>query len=454
MKSKGLVLLLVMVLLGTFTLYGCGSTQSSTQSDTPENTQETTQEDTQSTEKAPAKVDVFQNKSEFAEQLEAAANLYMAEHPEVKINIETVQGADYATSLKAKMLNDDKPEIFGIGMVGKQEDYGDYQEDLSDQPWASHLYPDIKETVTVDGKVLGIPVSIEGYGLAYNREIFEAAGIDCSTLTTYDAMDKAFATLQAKIDSGELKDKYPQLEAVVEYAAKEAFISGLHLMNIPLQAELKTATAAYDAQEIELTYADSLKALIDLQTNYTPARNNKSLLNSVDYSSQVGGGLAIERVAVIQQGNWIAPELVNVAPDVLEKLDVMPIPLKGVTEDSIAVGVSFNWCVNNQSSDVDKAAAKDFLNWLFQSEDGKRIVIEELKCIPAFDNYEGLDKLDPYSRAVAKYMNEGKTMPWVFSGYPKGFEPQAAADIQGYFAGDMTWEECVEKLKEDWKTLR
>ena len=59
----------------------------------------------------------------------------------------------------------------------------------------------------------------------------------------------------------------------------------------------------------------------------------------------------------------------------------MPIPLKGVVEDSIAVGVSFNWCVNNQASDADKAAAKDFLNWLFQSEKGKQIVIEELKCI-------------------------------------------------------------------------
>ena len=183
----------------------------------------------------------------------------MEENPEVQINIETVQGADYATALKAKMLNDDKPEIFGIAMVGVKEDYGDYQEDLSDQPWVEHLYPDIKETVTVDGKVLGLPVSIEGYGLAYNREVFEAAGIDCSTLTSYDAIDKAFATLQQKIDNGELKDKYPQLEAVVEYAAKEAFISGLHLMNIPLQAELKTAKAAFEAQEIELTHADSLK---------------------------------------------------------------------------------------------------------------------------------------------------------------------------------------------------
>ena len=40
-------------------------------------------------------------------------------------------------------------------------------------------------------------------------------------MTSYDAIDKAFADLQNQIDSGKLKDKYPQLEAVEEYAAKE-----------------------------------------------------------------------------------------------------------------------------------------------------------------------------------------------------------------------------------------
>ena len=35
-----------------------------------------------------------------------------------------------------------------------------------------------------------IPVSVEGYGLVYNKEIFKDAGIDASTLTSYDAIDK------------------------------------------------------------------------------------------------------------------------------------------------------------------------------------------------------------------------------------------------------------------------
>lgn len=100
----------------------------------------------------------------------------------------------------------------------------DYVEDLSDQEWLKNTVDGSLDDVTLDGKVYGIPVSVEGYGLVYNKEIFKDAGIDASTLTSYDAIDKAFADLQNQIDSGKLKDKYPQLEAVEEYAAKETWI--------------------------------------------------------------------------------------------------------------------------------------------------------------------------------------------------------------------------------------
>ena len=144
----------------------------------------------------------------------------------------------------------------------------------------------------------------------------------------------------------------------------------------------------------------------------------------------------------------------NIAPEVAEKLDILPIPLKGTTEDSIAVGVSVTWGVNANSSDVDKAAAKDFLNWLFQSDEGKQIVVNEMGCIPAFNNYDGIEITEPLSAAVKRYMDEGKTMGWTMSGWPSGFEPVSAAEFQAYLGGDMTWDECVEAVKNDWASLR
>ena len=401
-----------------------------------------------------AKVDIFQNKSEFAPQLQAAAEKYMELHPEVTINVESIQGTDYSSALSAKLLQEDGPEIFSVYLTDMVGDYKDLVDDLSDQPWVEYLPEDIKSECSIDGKTLAIPVSVEGYGLVYNTEIFEAAGIDASTLTSYDAIDAAFADLQAKIENGELADQFPLLEAVEEYAAKESWIPGYHTVNLALAAELGDAPTALNTATIEMTYADALKDLLDLETKYTTSKDNLGLLNAVDYSMEIGGGLAIERVAVVQQGNWIAPEMQGIDEEVAAKLDILPIPMKGWKEDCLAVGVSVTWAVNATSSDADRAAAKDFLNWLFQSEEGKQIVVNELGCLPAFSNYDGIEITEPLSATVKEYMDAGKTISWTFSGWPTGFEPASAAEFQAYFAGDLTWEECIENVKADWAELR
>ncbi len=133
------------------------------------------------------------------------------------------------------------------------------------------------------------------------------------------------------------------------------------------------------------------------------------------------------------------------------------MPLKGVKEDSIPVGVPMYWAVNKEKSDAEKDAAKDFLNWLYTSDEGKKMIIEDFKFIPAFKGYESeaLQPKDPLSAAVLNYANEGKTMPWVFMGYPSGWgENVVGADIQKYLDGSMTWENLVKNAKATWSEDR
>ena len=106
-------------------------------------------------------------------------------------------------------------------------------------------------------------------------------------------------------------------------------------MNAPLACEYSSATELRNSDQLGLKYADSLKALLDLETKYTTSKDDLSKLNAVDYSSEIGGGLAIERVAVVQQGNWIGPELSGIDEEVANKMGILPIPLKGVKEDCI-----------------------------------------------------------------------------------------------------------------------
>lgn len=187
--------------------------------------------------------------------------------------------------------------------------------------------------------------------------------------------------------------------------------------------------------------------------------DSEDVLEHLDHEHTVlrcgfSGSILKERVAVTQQGNWIGPELKNISEDVAQKMGMLPIPLKGVKEDCIATGISIYWCINSKSDDKVKEASKEFLNWLFQSDEGKQLVVDELGFVPAFTNYDGIEITDPLSKEVKRYIDEGKTMPWVMGGFPSGYEPLAAADIQGYFSGQYTFDQMVDKLRADFADLK
>ncbi len=474
MKLKKITALLMTAVLTAGLMTGCGNGGNETAPSTEDNSAAASQnaesndaadEAGTETEQAAAQetdvalegtVNIFQYKVEINDALKAATERYMEINPGVTINLETVGGGDdYGAALRTKMQGSSQPDIFDIGGPQDVIDWADNLTDLSAEPWIANTVDGLLDDVSKDGKIYGMPIAIEGYGFVYNKEIFDAAGIDASALATYDEIDQAFSELQAKIDNGELKDQYPVLEAVVEYPAKEKWVTGMHTSNIALGQEFANCTEAFNAGEVNFTYADQLKDLIDLQVRYTTNADDPAALNAVDYSMQAGGGLAIERVAVIQQGNWVYPIISEVDSAVAEKLGIIPLPLKGVSEGNIPVGVPMYWAVNSQSDENTQKIAKDFLNWLYQSDEGKEIVVNDFGFIAPFTNYGDVKPSDPLGQAISEAANAGKVAPWVFNGCPTSWaENVLGAEIQSYLAGNKTWEEAVDSAKESWKESR
>lgn len=449
-RSKFLVLALILVMVSSLALSAC-----SKPAEQPVTEQPTEQPATDAAAE-PVEVDIFQFKVEIVDALNDAIAKYEASHPNVKINLQTVGGGDdYGAALRAQFQSGNEPDIYNVGGPQDVKDWMDKLEDLTDAPWSSLALDGVLSGVTVDGKVYGLPYNIEGYGLAYNKAIFEAAGVDASAITTFDALDQALATIQAKIDSGELKDQFPLLEAPIEYAARETWVTGLHSSNIAFANEFASSIEAFNAPTIDFKYADGFKAYVDLMAKYSSDAAKPANLNAVDYATQVDEGIAIERVAVIQQGNWIYGGVKGIDEKVADNLGFLPIPLKGVKEDSIAIGVPMYWAINSGAPDADKAAAKDFLNWLYTSDDGKKIVVNDMFFIPPLKGYDDVQPADPLAKDILMYANEGKTMPWVFMGYPSDWGMGVLGEqIQKYYSGEATWEEVVETAKAKWSEMR
>jgi len=394
----------------------------------------------------PVTIDVFQFKVEMAEELQKAMDLYKTKNPNVTFNLTTVGGGqDYGAALRAKFQSGQEPTIYNIGGPQDVKDWTEKLEDLSDQGWISTAGTTLG-AVTADGKTYGMPMAVEGYGVIYNKAIFEAAGVDVTQVKDLTSMDTAFAALDAKIKAGELKDKFPLLEAVVEYPVKETWVTGLHSSNIFLNKEFATGTDGFNAKEVKFANNADFKAYIDLMVKYTSNAKTPEKLNAVDYATQVDQGLAIERVAAIQQGNWVFGGVNAIDPKVAENLAFLPID-----GDSLPLGVPMYWSINKSKTDLEKQASKDFLNWLYTSDEGKDIVVNKFLAVPAFTGYDNFPAKDALGRDIMKFQKDGKTTPWVFMGYPTNWGQQIlGVNIQKYVGGAMTWDKVISESQAKW----
>ncbi|ELK49084.1 ABC transporter substrate-binding protein [Halobacillus sp. ACCC02827] len=390
-------------------------------------------------------VDVFQFKVEFKDQFEELVSMYEEENPDVDINVKTVGGGnDYGASLKTSFSSGEEPDIFNVGGPTDVDQYEKYLADLSDTEAAKAALDGTLSGVSRNDQVLGLPFNQEGYGLLYNKQVFEDAGIKAEDIKTLDDLEEAVKTLDSK--KGDLG-----IDAPFAFPAKEKWVMGNHLANAYLADEFNhDVMEAYEADTVEFQMGDQMKRFTDIQNEYSIQPTL-----SLDYSQQVEENFSLGKVAMIQQGNWVYNTIESMDPEFAENnVGLLPIPVEGY-EGSIPVGVPNYWVVNKESDDEVVQASKDFLDWMYTSDAGKKFVTEEFKFIPAYEGYEDQNIADPISQEIYNYANEGNTLGWVFLGAPTSWTENAlGVAMQEYIAGDIEWEEVEEKATKAWEDAR
>ena len=394
MKTKKILSTILATTLLVGTMVGCGTT-SSTKTESGKT------------------VKIFQLKVEINDQLQALAKKY-EEEKGVKVEITSVGGgADYGASLKAEFAKGTEPDVFMVQGAG---DYGVWKhkiDDLSSEAWVKNAVKGTLDTITFDGKVYGMPAATEGYGLIYNKEILNKAGIDPKAIDTLDKLKAAFEKLDSK--KAELG-----LDNVVSYTTKETWVTGNHTFNIPLAAQEnpKQFTEDYVAGKADVVnnkqFNDWMN-LVELMCKYGGGKT----LDTIDYSHQVGS-FALAKTAFMQQGNWTSGDLSKLDA----KFDMGFIPMcinndqNAKVNTSIPVGVPMYWVVNKDSK-VNKEA-KEFLDWMVTSPTGQESIVKDMNMIPAFTNFT-VESDNALNKSISEYNKAGKTLPWAFTNLPDGF---------------------------------
>ena len=355
-------------------------------------------------------ITLVNNKIEIDAALKAYALVY-EQQTGVKVNIQSFGGeTPYAPALTSLFTSGIEPEIFVFeGLAGYEEarDAGRLT-DLSNELWVA----DTDVAFVADGKVYGFPVALEGWGLGYNKDLLDQAGVDPATLTNVGAIRAAFE----KIDG--MKDELG-IDGVISMVAGPGmtWVTGLHGVNAYLTLGLPYADAD---KYIDMMLGGQVDH--DRLTKWAEYYNmlfeyaiaNRLLVGG--YDEQVTD-FAIGRTVFIHQGNWIEPMLIG---DLGASFPMGYAPHAFLDEntDGIFVAAPSFYLVNARSENVD--AALLFLEALAMTPEGHDYTVNGAGMIPAFKSIT-LQPSGGLSQSVQKWASEGKIYNWKQNDMPSGF---------------------------------
>ena len=387
-----------------------------------------------SADEEPVTISIYQDKYEFDEALKAATEAYTALHPNVTFTVESSSSGDFYTQLKTMFASGQGPDIFSTKGSDDMAIMAEYMEDLSGEAWVEFLSDVAKEAGTIDGKVLGLPISLESYGYVYNKDLFAQAGIEAVPMTITELADACAKLEEAGIQpmSSNYADWYQsgmfKFSAVISRQEDPmAFIQALNDGSESLVGNEEVA---------------NLAAWIDID-----AGNTASPLNT-DFNTEVSE-FGTGKCAIMLGGSWSQSSLDDIDPNL--NLGLFGLPFSDdAAETKIYTSCSPFWSVNNASPAKD--AAKDFLNWLAMDEEGQKYLGSEFKLIPGFTHIAvDEEAIGALGVATQECLASGETYGIYSSFFPDGVAESAGNSINKYAAGVIDAEALAQELQADWE---
>ena len=314
--------------------------------------------------------------------------------------------------------------------------------DLSGEDWVK----DTTQAISIDGKVYGFPMCVEARGIIYNADAIEKATgkpFDPSTIKTTEDLKNLMDALVADgmaAPTGIMKEDWSLgahflAEIYEQHDDPDAYIAGIQNGSIDLAADPKF-------NEMMDTF-DVLKAY-----NYA---KDAAISAEREVSEQK---LAEGEIAMMFGGNWDWT-MIN-AFDYTENMGMMPVPNDsgdGTNEKLVGGGSKYFFIdSSDNTSDAQRQAAKDFLNWLVYDEAGQSLVVNDCALVPAYSNIE-LPVSNPLGASVKKYTDAGMLVD-NYNYLPDDHFAVCGAAFQKYLAGQIDRAGFAQELTSYWATAQ
>jgi raffinose/stachyose/melibiose transport system substrate-binding protein len=350
------VFICIMALLLAFGSFACTAAPAPT-------TEEATQAPAQTEEPAAApreaELNIMMSFPQYMDQWETYCKQFEAkvlaeQNIKLTINLEMPSSDQYESVLQARLTSDDAPDLYTVHRNNlKVYNEAGNLADLSGQPFVDKLYENVRDTVTVDGKVLAVPIESMAWGVLYNKAIFAECGL--TPPKTLDELNNVVTVLESKGYTPFMlafqEQWVPQLMTALTLGGK---VSGE--LTDWVDRMYQDAGSYEEVREIF--------DVIDLIMKHGTDR-------AMEEGSQAGAAdFANGKAAIFVQGTWAAGTIMETNPDF--QLGVFALPINN-NENCTRVNLSTSTtlAVHPSSKEMDLAIA--FANYVLDDQDSSAL---------------------------------------------------------------------------------
>ena len=294
---------------------------------------------------------------------------FIAEHPHINVEIQEAPWGDFTSKIATQIAGNTMPDVWfqenavilGYGERGVAQDLAAYIErDLDTDEYIDGLF----SARTPDGKVWGVPHGINPVALAYNKTVFEEAGVPFPT-DDWTYADLIEAAKQLAVVEGEEPVRFGFIGA---YAITNGWFPWIKQAGGSALDETKTKSMFDDPRTIA-----GLKQLRQgIEEGY---------FTNVDFVRAHGGDLEVfasGKAAMHFMQYSLQVNMQNNYPDV--DWDVVKMP-KAVNGERYVPMVANSWLISSRASQASKDAAWEFLKF-YLGNDAQNIVAASGSTLP------------------------------------------------------------------------
>lgn len=383
-------------------------------------------------------ITIFNSKMEVQSQFEEMAEKYAEDNG---INIEVYYSNDTVAAHLATKYSSGDP--YTLAMVDAKDVYSlakDHAIDMSDQEWVKNT----NYAIGIDDQINGFPMCVEARGLIYNADAIEAITGETFNPDDYKTLD-SFKELIEQLKEGGMETPTGIM--------KEDWSLGGHFLSqvSEEQPDVEEFITKLHEGEADLINNEKFNSLMDFFD--VMKENNYAKDSAIAAEREVTEMMLAEgEIAFMYGGNWDW-SVIN-AYDYTENMGMMPIPQNtdDGTNEKLVGGGSKYFMIDSSDTTTDeqRQAALDFLEWLADSEEGQKFITEDCALVPAFSNNEN-EVADPLGKSVKKYADEGAMID-NYNYMPDDHISLCGAIFQKYLAGQMDRAEFATEIEDYWKS--